>query len=159
MKQPDLIRLVLQASISLGTSRVSVVEPPNSWWIGTNERGQEPAKITTWAWTLGVLKDEKSKLALIPGIHGNAKSPRHKEWKQPLAWIVVSFLAIGAGIGCAGYGSMMYFMYINANPPMQRWEVEELVIFFAAGVGATVAGIVLLVVAMLRHRKSSVAKA
>jgi len=38
--------------VSPGTSRVSVVEPPNTWWIGTSERGQEPAKITAWAWTL-----------------------------------------------------------------------------------------------------------
>ena len=59
--------------VSPGTSRVSVVEPPNYWWIGTNERGQEPAKITTWAWTLGVLKDEKSKLALIPDVTDSEK--------------------------------------------------------------------------------------
>jgi hypothetical protein len=59
--------------VSPGTSRVSVVEPPKSWWIGTNERGQEPAKITTWAWTLGVLKDEKSKLELIPDVTDNEK--------------------------------------------------------------------------------------
>ena len=59
--------------VSPGTSRVSVVEPPKSWWIGTNERGQEPAKITTWAWTLGVLKDEKSKLALIPDVTDSEK--------------------------------------------------------------------------------------
>ena len=59
--------------VSPGTSRVSVVEPPNSWWIGTNVRGQEPAKITTWAWTLGVLKDEKSKLALIPDVTDSEK--------------------------------------------------------------------------------------
>ena len=59
--------------VSPGTSRVSVVEPPNSWWIGTNERGQEPAKITAWAWTLGVLQDEKSKLALIPDVTDSEK--------------------------------------------------------------------------------------
>ena len=59
--------------VSPGTSRVSVVEPPKSWWIGTNERGQEPAKITTWAWTLGVLKDENSKLALIPDVTDSEK--------------------------------------------------------------------------------------
>lgn len=59
--------------VSPGTSRVSVVEPPKSWWIGINERGQEPAKITTWAWTLGVLKDEKSKVALIPDVTDSEK--------------------------------------------------------------------------------------
>lgn len=57
-----------------GTARVSVVEPPKSWWIGTNERGTEPAKITAWAWTLGVLKDPKSKLELLPDITDNEKS-------------------------------------------------------------------------------------
>jgi hypothetical protein len=57
-----------------GTARVSVVEPPKSWWIGTKERGTEPAKITAWAWTLGVLKDPKSKLELLPDITDNEKS-------------------------------------------------------------------------------------
>lgn len=57
--------------LSPGTSRVSVVEPPNSWWIGAKERGQEPAKITVWAWTLGVLKDPKSKIELIPDVTDN----------------------------------------------------------------------------------------
>jgi hypothetical protein len=60
--------------VSPGTARVSVVEPPKSWWIGTNERGTEPAKITAWAWTLGVLKDPKSKLELLPDITDNEKS-------------------------------------------------------------------------------------
>jgi hypothetical protein len=59
---------------SPGTSRVSVVEPPNSWWIGTKERGTEPAKITTWAWTLGVLNDPKSKLEILPDITDGDKT-------------------------------------------------------------------------------------
>ena len=60
--------------VSPGTSRVSVVEPPKSWWIGTKERGAEPAKITTWAWTLGVLNDPKSKLELLPDMTDGEKS-------------------------------------------------------------------------------------
>lgn len=60
--------------VAPGTSRVSVVEPPSSWWIGTKERGTEPAKITTWAWTLGVLNDPKSKLELLPEITDTEKS-------------------------------------------------------------------------------------
>ena len=60
--------------VSPGTARVSVVEPPKSWWIGTKERGTEPAKITAWAWTLGVLKDPKSKLELLPDMTDNEKS-------------------------------------------------------------------------------------
>ena len=59
---------------SPGTPRVSVVEPPNSWWIGTKERGTEPAKITTWAWTLGVLNDPKSKLEILPDITDGDKT-------------------------------------------------------------------------------------
>ncbi len=61
-------------AVTPGTPRVSVVEPPKSWWIGTKERGTEPAKITAWAWTLGVLKDPKSKLELLPDITDNEKS-------------------------------------------------------------------------------------
>jgi len=60
--------------VSPGTSRVSVVEPPRSWWIGTKERGAEPAKITTWAWTLGVLNDPKSKLELLPDMTDGEKT-------------------------------------------------------------------------------------
>jgi hypothetical protein len=61
-------------AVTPGTPRVSVVEPPKSWWIGTKERGTEPAKITAWAWTLGVLKDPKSKLELLPDMTDNEKS-------------------------------------------------------------------------------------
>lgn len=59
--------------VSPGTSRVSVVEPPKFWWIGKKERGQEPAKITVWAWTLGVLKDTKSKIEFISDVTDNEK--------------------------------------------------------------------------------------
>ena len=61
-------------AVTPGTPRVSVVEPPKSWWIGTKERGTEPAKITAWAWTLGVLKDPRSKLELLPDMTDNEKS-------------------------------------------------------------------------------------
>ena len=54
--------------VSPGTSRVSVVEPPKFWWIGKSERGNEPAKMTTWAWTLGVLNASESRIELIPDI-------------------------------------------------------------------------------------------
>lgn len=61
-------------AVTPGTPRVSVVEPPKSWWIGTKERGTEPAKTTAWAWTLGVLKDHRSKLELLPDMTDNEKS-------------------------------------------------------------------------------------
>jgi hypothetical protein len=72
--------------------------------------------------------------------------------KQPLAWIIVSFITIGGGISCAGYGAIMYCL---ADKPLRRGDVEELAIFFVAGLGSTVAGVVLLVVALIRHRKSA----
>lgn len=75
--------------------------------------------------------------------------------KQPLAWIVVSFLAIGCGVGCAGYGCVQAFLGNRMLEPLPRAQVEEIGIFIGSGVGATTAGIVLLVVAMLRHRKNS----
>jgi len=56
-----------------GTARVSVIEPPDSWWIGTGERGAEPAKTVAWAWTLGVLVDPRSQLAPIPDLTDDGK--------------------------------------------------------------------------------------
>jgi len=35
--------------------------------------------------------------------------------KEPLAWIVVSFLAIAAGVGCAGYGCAQVFIFDGAH--------------------------------------------
>jgi len=54
-----------------GTPRASVVEPPKSWWIGAAERGEEPAKITAWAWTLGALADPESKIETIADVTEN----------------------------------------------------------------------------------------
>ena len=54
-----------------GTLRTSVVEPPKSWWIGAAERGEEPAKITAWAWTLGALTDPESKIVTIAEVTEN----------------------------------------------------------------------------------------
>lgn len=54
-----------------GTPRTSVVEPPKSWWIGAAERGEEPAKITAWAWTLGALTDPESKIETIADVTEN----------------------------------------------------------------------------------------
>lgn len=60
--------------VSPGTPRVSVVEPPRYWWLGTKERTTEPAKFAVWAWTLGILTDPKSKIELIDDITDNGKS-------------------------------------------------------------------------------------
>jgi hypothetical protein len=59
---------------SPGKPRTSVVEPPKYWWKGTKERGKEPAKTPTWAWTLGALTDAKSQIAIIPDVTEN-KTP------------------------------------------------------------------------------------
>ena len=54
-----------------GTPRTSVVEPPKSWWIDAAERGEEPAKIAAWAWTLGALTDPESKIEVIADVTDN----------------------------------------------------------------------------------------
>ena len=51
--------------------RVSVMEPPNHWWVGGQDRvkqDMEPATYLVWAWTLGALTDPKSKLTMLPKI-------------------------------------------------------------------------------------------
>lgn len=49
-----------------GTPRESVLDLPDYWWIGKNERGTEPGKVAAWAWTLVILTDPKSKLEVLP---------------------------------------------------------------------------------------------
>ncbi|MEQ1750191.1 MAG: hypothetical protein ABL974_12255, partial [Prosthecobacter sp.] len=51
-----------------------VVEPPKSWWIGTKERAEEPAKYDVWAWTLGVLIDPATKVEVIPDMMDEGKA-------------------------------------------------------------------------------------
>jgi hypothetical protein len=46
--------------------RVSVIEPPDHWWLGAKQRANEPATYLVWVWTLGALVDERSKLESIP---------------------------------------------------------------------------------------------
>lgn len=52
-----------------GSERLSILEPPNYWWLGKKERvsqEKEPAIFLVWTWTLGALTDPKSKLELLP---------------------------------------------------------------------------------------------
>lgn len=59
-----------------GNERVSVLEPPNYWWLGKRERvkdEKEPATFLVWAWTLGILTDPKSKVESILGVTENEK--------------------------------------------------------------------------------------
>jgi len=59
--------------VSPGTARESVIEIPDRWWLGTTERGKEPAKTVAWAWTRCILTDAKSKVELIADITDNDK--------------------------------------------------------------------------------------
>jgi hypothetical protein len=69
-----------------------------------------------------------------------------------LAWIVVAFIAIGGGVGCAGYGVARALLVSGPRLPE---EVEWISKFIGGGVGATTVGIVLLVVALLRRKKEA----
>ena len=56
------------------STRNSVLEPPLSWWVGGKERAEEPAKFDVWAWTLGALTDEKSKVEVIADLTDEGKA-------------------------------------------------------------------------------------
>ena len=70
--------------------------------------------------------------------------------KEPLAWVVVSFLAIGIGFGCLAYG-ISNAVLLSVPRPVH--EVREASMLIGCGAGGTVGGIVLLVVALVRRRK------
>jgi hypothetical protein len=60
-----------------GNIRISVLEPPDYWWVGKVERVEqekEPATFLVWAWTLGALVDPKSKLTVVPDVRDGDKS-------------------------------------------------------------------------------------
>ncbi|CAN5826001.1 hypothetical protein BH11VER1_BH11VER1_24400 [soil metagenome] len=56
------------------STRVSVIEPPLYWWLGTKDRAEEPAKFDVWAWTLGILTDPKSQIEVIPDIKDEGRT-------------------------------------------------------------------------------------
>jgi hypothetical protein len=53
------------------TDRVSTIELPGKWWLGTTPREKLDPKILAWAWTLVVLTDPATKLATLPEITEN----------------------------------------------------------------------------------------
>ncbi len=55
------------------STRESVLEMPGWWWINKKERATEPAKDDVWAWTLGILVNEKSKIEVIPNLTDEGK--------------------------------------------------------------------------------------
>lgn len=56
------------------TSRTSVIELPNRWWLGKKERGDEPAKEDVRAWSLDLLVDPKSQFEPIAEITDEGKA-------------------------------------------------------------------------------------
>lgn len=70
--------------------------------------------------------------------------------KQPLAWVVIAFLAIGGGVGCLAYGISQAVML---EEPRLSQDVTEASACIGGGAGGTVGGIVLLVVALVRCRR------
>ena len=75
--------------------------------------------------------------------------------KQPLVWVVVSVLAIGGGVGCAGYGFTQAVLGNQPPQPLDSHQIAQIGIFIGAGIGSTVAGIVLLIVGLVRCRNSA----
>ncbi len=71
--------------------------------------------------------------------------------KEPLAWIVVSFLAIGIGIGCLVYG---FSQAILLPDPWTAQAASDVSMYIGGGAGSSVGGIVLLIVSLVRRRKS-----
>jgi membrane associated rhomboid family serine protease len=71
--------------------------------------------------------------------------------KNPQIWVIVSVLAIGGGISAAVYGLTVY----NAVDPRLARDVENAAIPLGAGAGAAVAGLILLIVAVLRIRMNA----
>ena len=76
--------------------------------------------------------------------------------KEPLAWIILSFLAIVIGVGCLVYGCSQAFLLPE---PRTTQAVAEVSLFIGGGAGSTVGGIVLLIVSLVRRRKTPPAAA
>lgn len=50
------------------STRESILEMPNGWWLKGKERGEEPAKYDVWAWTLGILVDPTSTIEPVADV-------------------------------------------------------------------------------------------
>lgn len=55
------------------STRLSVIQQPDLWWVGGKERGNEPAKDDVRAWSLDLLVDPKSQFEAIPEITDEGK--------------------------------------------------------------------------------------
>jgi hypothetical protein len=56
------------------STRESIVEAPQYWWLKGKDRDGEPAKFDVWAWTLVALTDAKTVMETIPGVEENGKT-------------------------------------------------------------------------------------
>jgi hypothetical protein len=65
------------------STRESILDAPNYWWIGKKERAGEPAKFDVWAWTLVALTDPQSNVTVLP-------EPNSSENEQPMVGLRIS---------------------------------------------------------------------
>ena len=56
------------------STRESILEAPQYWWLNGKDRDGEPAKFDVWAWTLVALTDLKTAMETIPGVEENGKT-------------------------------------------------------------------------------------
>ncbi len=55
------------------STRESILEAPDYWWVGKKDRTGEPAKFDVWAWTLGAVVDPRTKIETVPDIQEEGK--------------------------------------------------------------------------------------
>lgn len=72
--------------------------------------------------------------------------------KNPQVWVIVSVLAIGIGIGAAGYGITLFSSLVDPKPAQ---TVEHAALAIGGGAGGAIGGFVLLIVAILRIRMNA----
>ena len=56
------------------STRESILEAPQYWWLSGKDREGEPAKFDVWAWTLVALTDLKTAMETVPGVEENGKT-------------------------------------------------------------------------------------
>ncbi len=54
-------------------NRTSVVQVAGDWWLGTSKRGKDKVRVLCWAWSLRILLNPESKIAVIPETTINEK--------------------------------------------------------------------------------------
>ena len=49
-------------------NRTSVVQAGGEWWLGSRKRNKDKVRVLLWAWSLRILRDDKSKIETVPDI-------------------------------------------------------------------------------------------